>query len=111
MVYDKENHFIDSFSVWLDLDSCVYIIVILLIAWGVTRLVQKTKKKDKISLLKFTSKYMIFCSLPIFVLFAVQLIMSGLFVANNIIVTFLPLIYGAIIQLICHIIVRHRNHV
>lgn len=100
LVYTKENHFIDSPSVFWDLDSFVYIFVLALIIFGIVRLVQKKKGADKISFVHFLAKYMIVCALPVFVLFLVQLLMSGVFIPTNWIITFLPLVYGIIIQLI-----------
>lgn len=106
MVYNKEYHFLDSVSVWLDLDSLVYILVILFLAFGVTNLILKLRKKKLINLLVFTKNFMVLCAIPVFVLFGVQLIMSGMFIIGNIIITFLPLIYAVIIQLICMLVYK-----
>lgn len=110
LVYDKKYHFIDSVSVWLDLDSLIYIAVSLLLIWGIANLVMKIKKKPSLNILKFMARYMILCSLPIFILFGVQLLMSGMYyIVSNVIITFLPLLYGAIIQLICVLVCKHQQ--
>ncbi len=104
LVYDKKYHFLNSLSVWLDLDSLVYILAVLLLAWGITNLICKCRKQRGIKLFRFAKKYMILCALPIFILFAVQLAMSGIWTSGNILIAFLPLLYGAVIQIIFIII-------
>ena len=88
LVYDKKYHYWDSVSVFLDIDSLIYILMLMMIFWGISRI----KNKEKISIVDFISKYMINSSIPIYLLFAVQLKMSGMYIKNNIIVTFLPLV-------------------
>ena len=104
LVYDKKYHYWDSVSVFLDIDSLIYILVSMMIFLGITRIICRVKKEEKISLFDFISKNMIISSIPIFLLFAVQLIMSGKYMKNNIIITFLPLLYGILIQVIFLII-------
>lgn len=98
LVYDKKYHFWDSVSVWLDADSIIYLAVVVLIAFGLMVLISKIKHKEHISFFDFLRKYTFVCALPIFALFLIQLIASGIFVKNNIIVTFLPLLYGVVLQ-------------
>lgn len=98
--YGKPFHYLLSPSVFLDLDSFVYIVTVALLVFAVTRIVQRQKKKEKMGLVNFLGKYMIICSIPVFLLFFIQLAMSGQWSASNVIISVLPLVYGAIIQLI-----------
>ncbi len=110
LVYDKKYHYWDSVSVFLDIDSLIYILVMMMIFWGITRIICRVKKKEKISVFDFIRKYMIISAIPIFLLFAVSLIMSGLYIRNNIIIAFLPLVYGVIIQVIFMIIGKIKKN-
>lgn len=99
--YGKPFHYLLSPSIWLDLDSFVYIVVVALIVFGVVKIVAKFKKsKKKVKIIDFFSRYMLACSIPVFLLFFIQLYISGEWILSNIIVSILPIIYGAIIQLI-----------
>ena len=70
------------------------------IVFGIARLVAKCKGRKGIHFIDFFAKYMFVCSVPVFLLFFVQLAMSGQWVMTNIIIACLPLLYGLIIQLI-----------
>lgn len=110
--YGKPFHYLLSPSVFLDLDSFVYIVILSLIVFAVVRIVQKVKGKKGTSVLDFYAKYMIVCSVPVFLLFFVQLAMSGQWTANNVIISILPLLYGLLIQLIFMLVrklVRKKN--
>jgi len=109
LVYDKKYHYWDSISVFLDIDSLIYMLVSIMIFWGIARIICKVKKKEKISIFVFISKYTIISAIPIFLLFAVQLIMSGKYIKNNIIIAFLPLVYGVLIQVIFMIIRKFKK--
>lgn len=97
--YSKPFH-IGSPSVFLDLDSLVYIVISLIVIWLVVRLIQKKKSNAKSGFVKFASKYMILCAMPVFLIYLIQLIVAGKMVVTNWIICFLPLVYGAILQLI-----------
>lgn len=109
MTYNKKYHFLDSFSIFLDIDSLIYILISTLLIWAIANIYIKTKKRQKICFSIFVSKYMLVCAIPVFVFYAIMLIMSGVYVLNNIVILFLPLVYALIIQLIFRIIVRNRN--
>jgi len=109
LTYNKEYHYWDSISVFLDIDSLIYILVSMMIFWGIARIILKVRKKEKISIFVFISRYMIISAVPIFLLFAIQLIMSGMYVTNNIIITFLPLVYGILIQAIFMIVRKSKK--
>lgn len=113
MVYDKDYHFWDSPAVFLDVDSIVYIGVLAVVAWLVVRLIQKIKGKEKISIIDFLAKYMILCSLPIFILYLCQLIPSGWYTLNSVTICILPLVYGVLVQIIFMVvrkqIQKHRS--
>ena len=98
--YGKPFHYLLSSSTFLDLDSFVYIVVLTLIVFGIARLVAKCKGRKGIHFIDFFAKYIFVCSVPVFLLFFVQLAMSGQWVMTNIIIACLPLLYGLIIQLI-----------
>ena len=100
MTYDKKYHFLDSFSVFMDIDSLIYILISALLVWAIVNIYYKSKKKDKIHFGVFVSKYMLFCSIPVFMFYAVMLIMSGVYVFNNIVILFLPLVYAIVIQFV-----------
>ena len=85
MTYDKKYHFLDSFSVFMDIDSLIYILISALLVWAIVNIYYKSKKKDKIHFGVFVSKYMLFCAIPVFVFYAIMLIMSGVYVFNNIV--------------------------
>lgn len=97
--YSKPFHIVSP-SVFLDLDSLVYIVISLIVIWLVIRLIQKKKGNDQSGFVMFASKYMVLCSMPIFIIYLIQLIVAGKMVVTNWIICFLPLIYGAILQLI-----------
>jgi len=109
MTYNKKYHFLDSFSVFLDIDSLIYILISALLIWTIASIYSKTKKGKKIQFSIFVSKYMFACAIPVFVFYAIMLIMSGVYVFNNIVILFLPLLYALIIQLIFWIIFRNKN--
>lgn len=109
--YGKPFHYLLSPSTWLDLDSFVYIVVAALIVFGVVKIVAKCKNDKKaVKITDFLARFMILCSLPIFLLFLIQLIMSGQWTARNIIICILPILYGTLIQLIFVIICKIRKH-
>ncbi len=107
--YGKPFHYLLSPSTFLDLDSFVYIVVLALLVFGIVRLVAKCKGRKGISFIDFFAKYMFACSIPVFLLFFVQLAMSGQWVVTNIIITCLPLVYGLIIQLIFMLIKKLKH--
>ena len=100
MTYNKKYHFWDSFSVFMDIDSLIYIFISTLLIWIIANIYSKSKKGKRISFRIFVSKYMFVCAIPVFAFYAIMLIMSGVYVLNNIVILFLPLLYAAIIQLI-----------
>ena len=93
--YNKELHWVDSISVWLDIDTVLYLVVIILIAYKTMHII---KKKKCISLFTFVKKYSLICALPLFALYAVQLCLSNIYIYKNIVTTILPIIYALIIQ-------------
>ena len=109
MNYDKPYHYIDSISVFLDLDTVIYIFVLALIIWGIIRLVQKVGKKQGMSFLCFLAKYLYAAYVPVFVFYMVQLIMSHQYIVTNIIISCLPIVYGVIFQLIFKVIRNRRQ--
>ena len=109
MTYDKKYHFLDSFSVFMDIDSLIYILISTLIAWLIVNIYVKSKKRSKIGFSWFVSKYMFVCSLPTFIFYAIMLVMSGVYVFNNVVILFLPLVYGAIMQVVVSIIIKHKR--
>ncbi len=109
MTYDKKYHFLDSFSVFLDIDSLIYILIFALLVWIIANIYAKSKKRAKIGFDLFVRKYMFVCSLPTFIFYAIMLVMSGVYVFNNVVILFLPLVYGAIIQLLVSIIIKHKR--
>lgn len=99
--YGKPFHYLLSPSIWLDIDSFIYIVVVAMLTFLVVRIVKRgNNTKNKINLIDFLAKYMLACSAPVFFIFFIQLIISGQWTANNLIVSFLPIVYGVIIQLI-----------
>lgn len=55
--YGKPFHYLLSPSIWLDLDSFVYIVVVALIVFGVVKIVAKFKKsKKKVKIIDFFFK-------------------------------------------------------
>ena len=96
--YHKPFHISGSPSVFLDLDSLVYILCCSLLGWLLVRAIQKRKGKKESAYFEFISKYMIVCSLPVFAIYLVTLLLNGKMVLSNWIICFLPLIYGLIIQ-------------
>lgn len=110
--YGKPFHYLLSPSIWLDLDSIVYIVVVALIVFCAVKIVAKFKKsKKKVKIIDFFAKYMLACSIPVFLQFFIQLFISGQWIMSNIIVCILPIIYGAIIQLIFVIIRKFYSRV
>ena len=109
MTYDKKYHFLDSFSVFMDIDSLIYILISTLIAWLIVNIYAKSKKRSKIGFSWFVSKYIFVCSIPTFIFYAIMLVMSGVYVFNNVVILFLPLAYGAIIQGIVNIIIKQKR--
>lgn len=107
--YSKPFHIAGSLSMFLDLDSFVYVMLTSLIIWLLVRLLQKKRGLKRISYITFMSKCTLFCAVPIFLLFLIQLIISGQMVLSNWIICFLPLIYGIIIQLIFYGIKKIKN--
>lgn len=110
ITYNKKYHFLDSFSVFLDIDSLIYILISALLIWAVANGFSRMKKGKKIRFGTFVSKYMIICAIPVFLFYAVMLIMSGVYVYNNIVVLFLPLLYAAIIQFVVRIILKNKKN-
>lgn len=103
--YGKPFHYLLSPSIWLDLDSLIYIVVVALLAFGAVRIIVKCKNSNKkVKIIDFFARFMIPCSIPVFLLFFIHLIKSGQWTVSNIIVSILPIVYGAIIQLIFIII-------
>ena len=109
MTYDKKYHFLDSFSVFMDIDSLIYILISALLVWIIVNIYAKSKKRAKIGFGWFVSKYMFVCSLPTFIFYAIMLVMSGVYVFNNVVILFLPLVYGAIMQVVVSIIIKHKR--
>ena len=109
MTYDKKYHFLDSFSVFMDIDSLIYILISALLVWIIVNIYVKSKKRAKIGFGWFVSKYMFVCSLPTFIFYAIMLVMSGVYVFNNVVILFLPLVYGVIIQVLVSIIIKHKR--
>ena len=107
--YRKSNHYIDSPSVFWDLDSLIYIVALGLIIWGIIRLVSRIRNSRKMSFAEYISKYFYSAYVPIFLLFFVQLLISGVFIPTNIIICVLPLVYGLIIQIIFLIVRKIRT--
>ena len=110
MTYNKKYHFLDSFSVFMDIDSLIYILVSALLIWAIVNIYFKAKKKNRINFGVFVSKYMFFCAIPVFVFYAIMLIMSGVYVFNNIVVLFLPLVYAFVIQLVCYLLIKQKKN-
>ena len=98
LVYDKDYHYIDSISVWLDVDTVLYLAVIILLVYKTLHIIKSYKKKECISLFTFVKKYSLICALPLFALYAVQLCLSNIYIYKNIVTTILPIIYALIIQ-------------
>ena len=109
MTYNKKYHFLDSFSVFMDIDSLVYIFISALLIWIIANIYSKSKKKKKIGFSIFVSKYMFVCAIPVFVFYAIMLIMSGIYVFNNIVILFLPLVYAIVIQFIFSIFLKQKR--
>ena len=109
MTYNKKYHFFDSFSVFMDIDSLIYILISALLAWAIVTIYVKCKKGKKIGFALFLSKYMFVCAIPTFVFYAIMLVMSGVYVFNNIVVLFLPLVYALVIQLVFSIILKQKR--
>ena len=107
--YHKPFHIGGSPSVFLDLDTLVYITVLALLSWLIVRVIQKKKGKAEIGLAVFVSRYMLFCSGIVFLAYLVNLLLYGQMVLNNWIICFLPLVYGGIIQLIGFIAVKMKK--
>lgn len=109
MTYDKKYHFIDSFSVFMDIDSLIYILISALLIWTIVNIYVKSKKGAKIGFGSFISRYMFVCAIPTFVFYAVMLVRSGVYMFNNIVVLFLPLVYALVIQLVAGIIMKRKR--
>lgn len=108
-IYNKPYHYIGSPSVFWDLDSLVYIVVLGLIIWGIIRLVGKIRHGRKMSILEYGAKWFFTAYVPVFLLFFISLMMSGNFIATNLIISFLPLVYGIIIQVVLLIVKKVRS--
>lgn len=107
--YSKELHWVDSPSVFWDMDAVIYIAILSLLIWGIVRLVQKKKGSEKIRFIDYCAKYLYTAYLPLFILFAVPLLMSGqYYILSNIIISLLPLVYGVILQLLFILIRKMR---
>ena len=109
MTYNKQYHYIDSISVLLDLDTVIYIFVLALIIWGIIRLVLRIKKKQEMRFLDYLGKYFYSAYIPVFIFYSIQLIMSHQYIATNIIINFLPVVYGVVLQLIFRTICNGRK--
>lgn len=107
--YSKPFHYLLSPATYLDLDSFVYIVVLALLVFAIVRLVAKCKGRKGISFVNFFAKYMLVCAAPVFLLFFVQLAMSGQWSVSNAIICFLPLLYGLILQLIFKLIQKLKH--
>lgn len=110
MTYDKKYHFLDSFSVFLDIDSLIYILISALLVWLIANIYTKSKKRANIGFASFVSKYMFVCSLPTFIFYAIMLVISGVYIINNVVILFLPLVYGAFIQLLACKIIKRKSY-
>ena len=55
MTYDKKYHFLDSFSVFMDIDSLIYILISALLVWIIVNIYAKSKKRAKIGFGWFVS--------------------------------------------------------
>ena len=108
MAYNKKYHFLDSCSVFLDIDSLLYILISTLLIWLIVNMYYKWKKRKKISFDVFISRYMLVCSIPVFVFYAIMLAISGVYVFNNIVILFLPLLYASIIQFVFRRLIKKR---
>lgn len=102
--YDKPYHFWDSPMVFLDIDSFVYIMVLAVVIWLIVMWIRKRKCKRRIGYIEFHSRFMFFCSLPVFILYLCQIIPSGYYTLNSCSICVLPIVYGALIQLIFFIV-------
>lgn len=107
--YNKPYHYIDSPSVLLDLDAVVYILLLALVIWWIVRTLQKIKNKEKISFGDFCATYLYVSYVPWFILFMTQMIISGRYLATNIIISVLPLPYGVLMQLVFKGIIKIYN--
>ena len=107
--YEKKWHFWDSPSVFLDIDSLIYLDVSVVLIWSIVCADKNRMKKESIKFSDFVSSYTILCSVPVVCIFLVQLMMSGIFILSNWIVAFLPLIYSIIIQVILMIIKKWKK--
>jgi len=107
--YGKPFHYLLSPSIWLDLDSLIYITIVAILSFAVVRIVAKGKRKKGTNIIDFLAKYMFICSVPVFILFFIQLILSGQRRLDNIIISILPILYGGIIQLVFMIINKIRK--
>lgn len=107
--YGKPFHYLLSPSNWLDLDSLIYIAIVAILVFAVARIVAKCKGKKGTNIIDFLAKYMFICSVPIFILFFIQLVLSGQWRLDNIIISILPILYGGIIQLVFMIINKVRK--
>ena len=96
--YPKPFHYAGSPSPFLDLDTFVYILVMALVIWLVVRFLQRIRGKTQISYISFMSRYLLFCSTILFLIYFFSLLINGKMVLSNWIVCFLPLLYGTIIQ-------------
>ena len=108
MTYNKKYHFLDSFSVFLDIDSLLYILISALLIWQIVNMYYKWKKRKKISFGVFISRYMFVCSIPVFVFYAIMLVISGVYVFNNIVILFLPLLYASMIQFVFSRLIKKK---
>ena len=96
--YSKPFHISGSPSVFLDIDSLIYILICSVLAWFLIKVIQKIKGKNQSGYCEFISKYMIICAFPVFVAYLITLLLNGKMVLSNWIICFLPLTYGLIIQ-------------
>lgn len=107
--YNKEYHFIDSPSVFWDLDTLIYLAILSLIIWGTIRLFGKIKDARSMTYPEYCARFLYTAYIPIFLFYFIPLLISGMFIPSNFIISFLPLVYGGIIQLIFHLVYRHYS--
>lgn len=98
--YSKPYHISGSPTVFLDLDTLLYLLLISFIVWLVVRSVQKRRKRKQISYTSFMSRYLLACSVPLFLGNLITLLLFGKMVLANWIICFLSLIYAGVLQLL-----------
>lgn len=107
--YSKPFHISGSPSVFLDLDSLIYIVVSSTLVWLIVCAVKKIKGIKPSSYFEFIGKYMIVCALPVFIINLIMLFMNSKMIFTNCIICILPLLYGLVIQILFTFIRKYRR--